>query len=161
MFGGRHLRELDDRLAALSARVDELERGHGAVAALASDAGRLEALTAEADGLAARVTGAVEAAKALADGSSVDQPRWTPEWNKVYRADGLVLVVAWMYSGRNDRVDLLVGPADPPDQLVARGNSSNDINSFVCGVVRPGEQWMLRSQVGERTGWESVVTPIA
>jgi hypothetical protein len=161
VFGGRRNRELEARLAALTDRVAELEEGQRAVAALAADASRLETLAAEAEGLAARVTGAVEAAQALAAGASIARPHWEPAWNVVYRADGLLLVVAWMRSGWNDRVALVVGPTDPPEVVVARGNSKNDINSLVCGVVRPGEHWMLSSEEGARSGWEAIVTPVA
>jgi hypothetical protein len=56
---------------------------------------------------------ALSAVKARAAGE-VSRERLTVTLNKVYRADTAGYVSAYCDGGYNDRVQLLVGPEDPP-----------------------------------------------
>jgi hypothetical protein len=158
MFSGR--RGQDDVAAALEslgAQVAELRQRTEVVGRLADDAGHLEQLASEAARLNASTLAALEGAQAVVGEHVVTRPRFVPEWNAVYRADGLGLVVAWMSSGRTDQIQLLVGPADPPTDAISWNDNQN---TFICGAVRPGEFWMLASRVGPGSGWKAMFTPL-
>lgn len=159
MFGGREREALQEQIDELRADVERLRSEDAMAQRLLDDATLVETLGEEASRVSAAAEATLAQLRDATASSGMHQPRFTPEWNEVYCAEVGGLVVAWMDSGRTDKISLLVGPDNPPNELVCYGNSRNDINPFLCGLVRPGEHWMLESAVGSGSGWKAVFTP--
>ncbi|MBK5222052.1 MAG: hypothetical protein JJE52_04090 [Acidimicrobiia bacterium] len=58
-----------------------------------------------------------------------------------------------MFGGREKREEL-------ERRVASHANSRNQISSYLSGVVRPGEYWMLESIVGPGTGFLATFTPL-
>ena len=99
-----------------------------------------------AERLCHATTAAVTGLQSLTDRSGVATPRFRAKLDTVYRAETLGYVSLYFVGGRTDKVELLVGPGTPPAESVGQVNTTNDINSSVGAIVRPGEYWLARSK---------------
>jgi hypothetical protein len=133
----------------LNAAVDDLRRE---LEAALEDAGRARAAAAEIEQLQSQL-------KALLAGDAGRMERQHVPLGEVRRAEQLGFVAAWFEGGWNDRVLLRVGWSDPPERVVCKLNTVNDINSFAAAVVRPGEYWVAETEKGDRGGVKCVFTP--
>jgi hypothetical protein len=153
VFGSR-----DD---ALYARVQELE---GRVEHLTTRMGALlddEDRHARLTELATRAEGTLRALEALAEPVGVGEPRFEAALDTVYRATTYGYVSVYFVGGRTARMRLLVGPQSPPTTSVGYANSSGEINSYMGGIVRPGEYWMAAThRTGINAGFECIFTPL-
>lgn len=184
MFGlGRRLdalaRELDARLAALEqrlgARQDAAEAAARAaidrrfaelVATLSDDPERRTRmlLAAVSDEVRAALAASLDEARRLSAlrvdaEDAARQARTHAALNETYRAAATGYVALYFTGGYTDRVRLLVGASDPPDECVCELNCVNDINAYAGGVVRRGEHWRAESEKGEASGVRCVFTP--
>ena len=78
---------------------------------------------------------------------------------EVQCAESTGYVSLWYNGGFTDKVKLLVGWSDPPDELVCSLNSQNEINSYAGTIVRPGEFWVAKSKRPNASGVKCVFTP--
>ncbi|WP_033438151.1 hypothetical protein [Saccharothrix sp. NRRL B-16314] len=153
MFGSR-----DD---ALYARVQELEgrveRLTGLLGTLLDDGDRHARLIE----LAERAEGALRALEARSGLMGIGEPRFQAALDTVYQAKTFGYVAVYFVGGRTARVRLLIGPHNPPDTSVGCANSGSDINSYIGGIVRPGEYWMAAThRPGLKSGFECLFTPL-
>ncbi len=140
---------------ALRTRVQELE---GRVAHLT---GLLETLLhdeerhARLTELAARADGTLRSLEARAAPMGFGEPRFRAELDTVYQAKTSGYVAVYFVGGRVARMRLLVGPQNPPTASVGYSDT------YVGGVVRPGEFWMAATpRLGLKAGFECVFTPL-
>lgn len=55
----------------------------------------------------------------------------------------------------------MVGQQSPPTTSVGYANSGSEINSYMGGIVRPGEYWTAATHhPGMKAGFECVFTPL-
>lgn len=92
-------------------------------------------------------------------GGGAPAERFPAALDTVHRADCLVYVAIYFTGGRTDKVSLLIGEENPPAKSYGELNSGADINSYIGGVVRPGEYWTARSK-NRSSGVKCVVTPL-
>ena len=65
-------------------------------------------------------------------------------------------MAVYFVGGRTARMRLLVGPQSPPTISVGYA-----IDSYIGGIVRPGEYWMAATRrAGMKAGFECVFTPL-
>lgn len=139
----------EERVRFLANRVsDELRQE---IETLTADVARLKTLRGEAESALYKLQAALRGERAAP---------WPVTLNHVYQADVPGYVSVWFDSGRTDKIDILVGDEDPPTLCVGNLNTTNDINSYVGTIVRPGEYWLLQSKQGERSGVLSMFTPL-
>lgn len=146
---------------ALYARIQELEgrveRMTGLLGNLLDDEDRHARLT----DLAERTGSALRALETRADTVGVGKPRFEARLDTVYHATTYGYVACYFVGGRTARVRLLVGPQAPPTTSVGYANSSAEINSYLGGIVRPGEYWMAAThKPGMNAGFECIFTPL-
>ncbi|PSL53756.1 hypothetical protein B0I31_108203 [Saccharothrix carnea] len=146
---------------ALYARVLELE---GRVERLTGLLGKLsddEERYARLHELAERADGALLSLEGRAAAAGIGEPRFQATLDTIYRARTFGYVAVYFVGGRTARVRLLVGPESPPTVSVGCADSSSDLNSYIGGVVRPGEFWTASTpRPGQKTGFECVFTPL-
>jgi len=145
---------------ALHARVQELEgrveRLTGLLGALLDDEDRHARLT----DLAERTGTALRALESRAESVGIGEPRFEAALDTVYRAKTHGYVAVYFVGGRTARMRLLVGPQSPPTTSVGYASGA-EINSYMGGIVRPGEYWMAAThKPGMRAGFECVFTPL-
>jgi hypothetical protein len=153
VFGSR-----DD---ALYARVQELEgrveRLTGLLGTLLDDGDRHARLTE----LAERAEGALRALEARSGAVGIGEPRFQAALDTVYQAKTFGYVAVYFVGGRTARMRLLIGPQNPPTASAGSASASSGVNSYIGGVVRPGEYWMAAThRPGLKAGFECVFTPI-
>jgi hypothetical protein len=146
---------------ALYARMQELEgrveRLTGLLGNLLDDEDRHARLT----DLAERTGAALRALETRADLVGIGEPRFEAALDTVYRAKTHGYVAIYFVGGRTATTRLLVGPQSPPTTSVGHANSSSAINSYIGGIVRPGEYWMAAThRPGMKAGFECVFTPL-
>jgi hypothetical protein len=146
---------------ALYARVQELEgrveRLTTSLGALLDDGDRYARLT----DLSERAGAALRALEGQAEQVGIGEPRFEAALDVVYQAKTFGYVAVYFVGGRTARLRLLVGPQSPPTTSVGYANSSNEINSYMGGIVRPGEYWMAATHhPGMKAGFECVFTPL-
>lgn len=146
---------------ALYARLQELEgrveRLTGALGALLEDEERYARLT----DLSERTGAALRALETRAEQVGVGEARFEADLDTVYRAKTHGYVAVYFVGGRTARMRLLVGQQSPPTTSVGYANSSGEINSYMGGIVRPGEYWMAATHSpGMKAGFECIVTPL-
>jgi hypothetical protein len=90
---------------------------------------------------------------------AAQQPREMARLNQVYHSPFTGYVALFFTGGYTDRVQLLMGPTNPPEFCVCRLNCQGDVNSYAGGIVRQGEYWLAQSQIGEESGVECCYTP--
>lgn len=147
MFGSRD-DVLHSRVQELEARVKYLT---DVVGTLLQDEERHTRLTE----LTARADGALRALEARAASVGVGEPRFQAALDTVYQAKTSGYVAVYFVGGRTARMRLLVGPQNPPTTSVGH------TDSYVSGVVRPGEFWMAATpRPGMKAGFKCVFTPL-
>lgn len=142
----------DDRLRLLLNSVSEELRQ--ALSEGLDDARQVAAIKAEVAALLDQVRSAAAEARGAAG-----QRRFRSDLNVIHHAQATGYVSIFFNGGRTDRVKLMVGATDPPTEVVSELNCRNDINSYAGGVVRQGEFWTAKSEVGKNSGVECVFTP--
>ncbi|MCE6996740.1 hypothetical protein LZG04_18295 [Saccharothrix sp. S26] len=153
MFGSKD-EALHTRLRELEGRVERLTNLLGALA----DDGERYARLHE---LAERTDGALRSLEGRAARAGIGLPRFQAALDTVYQAETYGYVAVYFVGGRTARVRLLVGPQSPPTTSVGYADSGSDINSYIGGVVRPGEFWLVAThRPGMRAGFECVFTPL-
>lgn len=153
MFGSRD-EALYARVQELEGRVERLTRSLGA---LLEDEDRYARL---AD-LSERTGAALRALEGRAEQAGIGEPRFEAALDTVYRATTYGYVAVYFVGGRTARMRLLVGPQSPPTTSVGYANSGSDINSYMGGIVRPGEYWMAATHsTGMKAGFECIFTPL-
>jgi len=133
----------------LNAVADDLQRE---LRAVLDGAGRARAATAEIEQSRERL-------QAMLRGEAGRAERELVPLGQVRRASGLGFVALWFDGGWTDKVVLRVGWSDPPETVVCKLNTANDINSYASTVVRPGEYWIADSDKGEKSGVKCIFTP--
>ncbi|SCG39490.1 hypothetical protein [Micromonospora coxensis] len=160
MFGNRVTRDEHERLLArldkLEQKVRRVDAATAQAAPLLQDTDRLARLATEAQRTVEAVQAAVSGAAATADRPT--SARFRPRFNQVYQAKGYGYVAAYFTGGRTGTVRLLVGDENPPEYCISEANVANDINSFLGGIVRPGEHWMLQTKGA--AGFTTCFTPM-
>ena len=159
-----------EEIAALRTRVDQLEGELAQLRAmlatvgpLLADASRLAGWAAEAQALQTSTGAAVDTIRTLTASAGVGRPRFDAKFNEVYQAGTTGYLSLYFTGGRTDRIEILVGPNDPPTDSVSESNSRNDLNSYAGTVIRAGEYWMVRSEFSNArrsTGYRGVFTPL-
>jgi hypothetical protein len=149
------------RDGALYARVQELEgrveRLTTSLGALLDDEERYTRLT----DLAERTGAALRALEEQAEQVGIGESRFEAALDTVYRATTYGYVAVYFVGGRTARMRLLVGPQSPPTTSVGYANSGSEINSYMGGIVRPGEYWMAAThRHGMKAGFECIFTPL-
>lgn len=146
---------------ALYARVQELE---GRVERLTNLLGTLlddEDRHARLTDLAGRAENALRALEVRAEPMGVGEPRFEADLDTIYRAKTFGYVAVYFVGGRTARMRLLVGPQSPPTTSVGAANAGAEINSYMGGIVRPGEYWMAAThRPGMKAGFECIFTPL-
>ena len=66
----------------------------------------------------------------------------------LYRAEATGFVAVYFVTGRTAKVQLLVGPGDPPTRVVGVVDSRGSHQSYAGGIVRAGEYWVAASASG-------------
>lgn len=66
----------------------------------------------------------------------------------LYRAEVTGFVAVYFVTGRTAKVQLLVGPGNPPTRVVGVVDSRGSHQSYAGGVVRAGEYWVAASASG-------------
>ncbi|MFE2753262.1 hypothetical protein ACFXGA_14825 [Actinosynnema sp. NPDC059335] len=153
MFGSRD-EALYARVLELEGRVERLGTLLGALSEDQERYARLHELAERADG-------ALRSLEGRAAGAGVGEPRFQAALDTVYRARTFGYVAVFFVGGRTARMRLLVGPQSPPTTSIGQADSSADLNSYMGGVVRPGEFWMAAThRPGIKAGFECVFTPL-
>ena len=152
---------LGSRDEALYARVQELEgrveRLTGLLGNLLDEDDRHARLT----DLAERTGAALRTLETRAESAGIGEPRFEAALDTVYRAKSHGYVAVYFVGGRTARMRLLVGTQSPPTTSVGYANSGSEINSYMGGIVRPGEYWMATThRPGMKAGFECVFTPL-
>lgn len=146
---------------ALYARMQELEgrveRLTGLLGNLLDDEDRHARLT----DLTERTGAALRALETRAEAVGIGGPRFEAALDTVYHARTHGYVAVYFVGGRTARMRLLVGRQSPPTTSIGYANSSSEINSYMGGIVRPGEYWMAATHhPGMKAGFECVFTPL-
>ncbi|TCO53451.1 hypothetical protein [Actinocrispum wychmicini] len=63
----------------------------------------------------------------------------------LYRAEVTGFVAVYFVTGRTAKVQLLVGPGNPPARVVGVVDSRGSHDSYAGGIVRAGEYWVAAS----------------
>lgn len=140
MFGSEQQEALERRIVELEHMVQTLTAQVDAVRPLLADTTRLAALTARA-----------EAATEALEARTVPVPLgegFEGRIDTLYRAEVTGFVAVYFVTGRTAKVQLLVGPADPPTRVVGVVDSRGSQNSYAGGIVRAGEHWTAASTSG-------------
>jgi hypothetical protein len=137
MFGSEQHQALERRVVELEHMVRTLTAQVDAVRPLLADTSQLAALTARAE-TAAKAMEARTMPVPLGDG-------FEGRLDTLYRAEVTGFVAVYFVTGRTAKVQLLVGPANPPTRLVGVVDSRGSQNSYAGGIVRPGEYWTAAS----------------
>jgi hypothetical protein len=146
---------------ALYARIQELEgrveRLTGLLGNLLDDDDRHARLT----DLAERTGAALRALETRAESAGLAEPRFEAALDTIYHAKTYGYVAVYFVGGRTARMRLLVGQQSPPTTSVGQANAGSEINSYMGGIVRPGEYWMAAThRPGMNAGFECIFTPI-
>ena len=101
-----------------------------------------------------------QSTEARARGDGEHQPREWLELGKTYRAafTGHIALSRDSSGGTFEKVALYVGPTDPPERLVCRLATREEIN-FVSCIVRRGEYWRAISEEGVGVSVRYIFTP--
>jgi hypothetical protein len=146
---------------ALYARMQELE---GRVERLTTLLGNLlddDDRHARLTDLAERTGAALRALETRAEATGIGEQRFEAALDTVYRARTHGYVAVYFVGGRTARTRLLVGPQSPPTTSIGAANSGAEINSYMGGIVRPGEYWMAAThRPGMKAGFECIFTPL-
>jgi hypothetical protein len=137
MFGAGQQEALERRIVELERVVQTLAAQVDAARPLLADTTRLQALTARAEA----------AAEALA-ARTVPVPLgagFEGQIDTLYRAEVTGFVAVYFVTGRTAKVQLLVGPSDPPTRVVGVVDSRGSQQSYAGGIVRAGEYWVAAS----------------
>jgi hypothetical protein len=127
---------------------------------LLQEARRLDELTRHVFAMTEDLEAALKDLHDRAAGDGARHERVEVKLNQVYRADMTGYVSAFFVGGYTDKLELLVGPEDPPTSCICALNTTNDLNSYAGGIVRPGEYWMAKSKRGDKSGVKCVFTPV-
>lgn len=146
---------------ALYARIQELEgrveRLTGLLGNLLDEDDRHARLT----DLAERTGAALRTLETRAESAGIGQPRFEAALDTVYRAKTHGYVALYFVGGRTARMQLLVGPQSPPTTSIGKASPGSEINSYIGGIVRPGEYWMAAThRPGMKAGFECIFTPL-
>jgi hypothetical protein len=91
----------------------------------------------------------------------IAEPRFEAALNTVYRARTHGYVALYFVGGRAASMRLLVGPQSPPTTSVGVASPGSEINSYVGGIIRPGEYWMAATHNPRtKAGFECIFTPL-
>jgi hypothetical protein len=159
MFGSRH-KATEARLAAAETVIERLVEETAAARQLIADTRHLERLSERAERLRDAAETALKGVQGAAIAAGVHRPRFKAERNKVYQAEATGYVSLYFQGGFTDRIEILVGPEDPPQECVCMVNTRNEINSYAGAIVRVGEYWVARSERSGRSGFVCVFTPL-
>lgn len=154
------LKEMQARIERLEQHVARLSGAMMAAGPLLADSRRLEELAGRAGQLSAAADGALAALGERAAAAGVGLPRSRPDFGTVHRAEATGYVSAYFVGGWNDKLRLLVGWDDPPTECICEANTTNDLNSYVGGIVRKGEYWTIACKRPTKLGFECVFTPL-
>lgn len=157
---GSTFRALESRVEELRQQVDRLAAENSVLRALAADALKLEDLAERAQRLSGAAGEAMAALNAQAGETGVARERSKVEVNTVYQAEVTGYVSAYFHGGFTDKIRLLVGPQDPPTEVMSTANTQNSINGYAGGLVRKGEFWMIESKKGSEGGFACLFTPL-
>ena len=136
-----------DRQEALERRIVELERMVQVLAAQVDVVRPLLGDTARLESLAVRAEAAVRALEAR--GVSVPLGEgFEGRIDTLYQAGVTGFVAVYFVTGRTAKVQLLVGPSNPPTRVVGVVDSRGTHDSYAGGIVRAGEYWMAASNSG-------------
>lgn len=146
---------------ALYARIQELEgrveRLTGLLGNLLDEDDRHARLT----DLAERTGAALRSLETRAEAAGIGGPRFEAALDTVYHAKTHGYVAVYFVGGRTARMRLLAGQQNPPSTSIGQANSSGEINSYMGGIVRPGEYWMAAThRPGMKAGFECIFTPL-
>jgi hypothetical protein len=133
MFGSGQQEALERRIVELEHMVQTLTAQVDAVRPLLADTSRLAALTGRAEA----------AAKAL-EASTVPVPLgegFEGQLDTLYRAEVTGFVAVYFVTGRTAKVQLKVGPSNPPTRVVGVVDSRGTHHSYASGIVRAGDYW--------------------
>lgn len=151
-----------DELAALRARVDQLEREverlHAATdmaRPLLDDAGRLADLADEARRCGDSAAAAVDTMRALTAAAGIGQPRIRAQLNTIYQAKTTGYVWLFFVGGVTEPAEILVGTKRPPTESVATALSG----AYAGAIVRAGEYWMARAK-NRNAGYRCIFSPL-
>jgi hypothetical protein len=152
---------LRDRVAELERQLAAVTRQVAAAGPLIDDATRLDDLAARADRLSASASAALHALQDRAEPLGHGLDRFVPTVNTVYRAAATGYVSAYYAGGRSAAIVLLAGPTDPPTEHLAGADTTVGLNTYVGGVVRRGEYWVLSASNNRpEMGFRPMFTPL-
>jgi hypothetical protein len=137
MFGSEQREGLERRIVELERVVQTLTAQVDAARPLLADTTRLEALTARAEA-AAEALEARTMQVPLGEG-------FEGRIDTLYRAEATGFVAVYFVTGRTAKVQLLVGPRNPPTRVVGVVDSRGQHDSYAGGIVRAGEYWTAAS----------------
>jgi len=103
----------------------------------------LERRIAELEQMVQRLTTRIDAAGPVALGEGFEG-----RLDTLYRAEVTGFVAVYFVTGRTAKVQLLVGPANPPARVVGVVDSRGSQASYAGGIVRAGEYWVAASSSG-------------
>jgi hypothetical protein len=63
----------------------------------------------------------------------------------LYQAEATGFVAVYFVTGRTAKVQLLVGPSNPPTRVVGVVDSRGSHHAYAGGIVRAGEYWTAAS----------------
>lgn len=124
-----------------------------------TDAGKLAELADDVGTLSRNTATTVHGLQEILAEAGVSKPRLRARLNRVYCAEATGYVAVYFRGGRTNKIRLLVGPKAPPEECIGEANTANDINSYVGGIVRAGEYWMVEAK-HESTSFGCVYTPL-
>ena len=91
----------------------------------------------------------------------IGEPRFEADLDTVYQAESHGYVAIYFVGGRTASMRLLVGPRARRPRASATRTPRLEINSYIGGIVRPGEYWMAATHsTGMRAGFECIFTPL-
>lgn len=149
--------EVAARLGAIEQQLTALTGDLETIRPVLTDVGRLEELAERAGRLSSVVEQSVTAMQSTVEAAGLMGARAGPAFNEVYRTDVAGYISAYFTGGRTDTVRLLVGAENPPAECVYIAESR--LNTYAGAVVRPGEYWQVRSNVGQQSGFTCTFTP--
>lgn len=160
MGSRRELRSLRARVQELEGQVAVLVEQLDAARPLLDDSRRVQELSERIAGVAAGADTALKLLGERAARTGLAQARFRPKVGVTYRAQVSGYVTAHYVGGRNDVLSLLVGREDPPTECVCTADCRHGINSYLAGVIRAGEYWMITYRHSAECGFATMFTPL-